>query len=70
MTQTKQIIVLDNSSSNVIILTIEHNPSDDMDVSVQDAFEKFNESNDDSIYLKDSQCSWMELSDDNEFIYA
>lgn len=64
MTQSKQIIVLDCSTSKVFILPVEHNPNDDMEVSVQDAYEKFNENNDDSYYLKDSQCSWMELDDD------
>lgn len=64
MTQTKQIIVTDNSCGAVIILAVEHRTDEDMEVSVFEAYERFNKENDDGIYLKESQCSWMELSDD------
>lgn len=70
MTQSKQVIVLDQSSSKVIILPVEHNPSDDLEVAVFEAYEKYNELNDQGIYLKDSQCSWMELPDDYQIIHA
>lgn len=65
-----QIIVLDQSSGQVLILPVEYNPSDDMEIAVQDAYDKYNESNYAGIRLKASQCSWMEIPADMEIIYA
>lgn len=56
MTQTKTIIVLDNSRSSVFITNIEHNPTDDMEIAVSDRLDELNHNLD--------ECSWMEVAND------
>ena len=58
MTQTKQIIILDNNSQRVLVTTCEHNPSDDMEVSVSDRLDELN--------LNLDECSWMEIEEDSD----
>ena len=55
MTQTKTIIVLDNSTLRVFITTIQHNPSDDMEISVDDRLTELG--------FSLNNCSWMEVAD-------
>jgi len=56
MTQTKTIIVLNNSTMRrVFITTVEHNPSDDMEVSVYDKLTELG--------FSLHECSWMEVAD-------
>ena len=53
MTHTKKIIVLDVSTTEVLILEVEHNPADDLDVTVDNALTDIDRRLDD--------CSWMEI---------
>lgn len=55
MTQTKKIIILDCSTSRIIVTTCEYDPEKDMEEAV---FERYNEMN-----LRDSECSWMEIQE-------
>ena len=55
MTQTKFIIVLDQSTPRVFTTHIEHDPSDDMEISVSDRL--------DVLGFNLDECSWMELPD-------
>jgi len=57
MTKLKTIIVLDNNNMDVFITDVLCNPSDDMEVSVDDKLTALDRNID--------ECSWMEVS--NEF---
>lgn len=58
MTQTKEIIVLDNSTCRVFTTHIQHNPSDDLEIAVDDRLTELG--------FRMDECSWMEIGEDFE----
>ena len=58
MTQTKEIIVLDNSSCRVFTTHIQHNPTDDLEIAVDNRLT--------DLGFRMDECSWMEVQEDTE----
>jgi hypothetical protein len=58
MTQTKKMIVLDNSTGRYFTTHFEHRTSDDMEISVDERLEELG--------FNIDECSWMAIGEDSE----